>query len=64
MNIYISVVVWGMYEQYACAVLIEWLVVACSRCKCSVCVSLGAIVSVINGMALHALAKDKDVYCK
>ena len=24
MNIYISVVVWGMHEQYACAVLIEW----------------------------------------
>ena len=51
MNIYISVVVWGMHEQYACAVLIEWLVVECSRCKCSVCVSLGAIVSVINGRA-------------
>ncbi len=50
-NIYISVVVWGMHEQYACAVLIEWLVVECSRCKCSVCVSLGAIVSVINGHA-------------
>ena len=37
---------WGMYEQYACAVLIKWLVV-----ECSVCVSLGAVVSVINGCA-------------
>ena len=37
MNIYISVVVWGiipgMHEQYACAVLIEWLVIECSRCS-------------------------------
>ena len=40
--------------------------------QCSVCVSLGTIVchkwlcvdSSINGMALHAHAKDKDMYCK
>ncbi len=24
---------WGMHEQYACAVLIEWLVVECSSCS-------------------------------
>ena len=40
------------------------LVVECSRCSAVSVFHWGQLLSVINGMALHALAKDKDVYCK